>query len=199
MDENEVKSSKKDREELLSVMRSRLDAGIAALSETRQDELNDLKFAAGSSDNGFQWPSDVLAARGAVGSGEALGARPCLTVNKLPQHIKQVTNDQQMNRPQGKVIPANSDADVEMAEIFNGIIRHIQSDSDADVAYDTACENQVTFGEGYFRILTEYESEESFDQVIKIEPIRNSFSVYMDPMIKKPCGEDAEWCIIGSI
>jgi hypothetical protein len=27
-----------------------------------------------------------------------------LTVNKLPQHIKQVTNDQRQNRPAGKVI-----------------------------------------------------------------------------------------------
>lgn len=187
------KRSKKDHTDLLSVMRDRLDTAISATSESRKNELEDLKFAAASPDNPeWQWPDDVLTSR----NGDTAGARPTLTINKMPQHIKQVTNDQQQNRPQGKVIPANSEADMDMADIFNGIIRHIQSDSDADIAYDTACENQVTFGEGYFRILTEYESENSFDQVIKIEPIRNSFSVYMDPMITKPCGEDANWVMI---
>jgi hypothetical protein len=68
--------------------------------------------------------------------------------------------------------------------------------SDADVAYDTACENQVTYGEGYIRILTEYCDDDTFDQDIKIGRIRNSFSVYMDPLIQDPCGADAQWCLI---
>lgn len=193
--ETPKKRSKKDRTELLSLVRDRLDAAIAATSESRNNELEDLKFAAASPDNPeWQWPTGILASRTA--SDTVGGARPTLTINKMPQHIKQVTNDQQQNRPQGKVIPASGEASVEVAEVFNGIIRHIQSDSDADIAFDTACENQVTFGEGYFRLLTEYESEDSFDQKILIEPIRNSFAVYMDPMITKPCGEDAEWAMI---
>jgi hypothetical protein len=66
--------------------------------------------------------------------------------------------------------------------------------SDADVAYDTACDNQVTYGEGYIRLLTEYCNDETFDQDIKIGRVRNAFSVYMDPTIQDPCGADAEWC-----
>jgi hypothetical protein len=87
-------------------------------------------------------------------------------------------------------------ADVEVAEIFNGVIRHIEYISDADVAYDTACENQVAYGEGYVRILTEYCDADTFNQDIKIGRIRNSFSVYMDPLIQDPCGSDARWCFI---
>jgi hypothetical protein len=68
--------------------------------------------------------------------------------------------------------------------------------SDADVAYDTACENQVAYGEGYIRLLTEYENANSFDQNIKIGRVRNSFSVYMDPTIQDPCGSDAQWCFV---
>jgi hypothetical protein len=68
--------------------------------------------------------------------------------------------------------------------------------SDADVAYDTACDNQVTYGEGYVRILTEYAREDSFDQDLRIGRIRNAFSVYMDPTIQDPCGSDAQWCFI---
>ena len=76
------------------------------------------------------------------------------------------------------------------------MVRHIEYMSDADVAYDTACENQVTYGEGYIRILTEYCDEDSFDQDLRIGRVRNSFSVYMDPMSQDPTGADAEWCFI---
>jgi hypothetical protein len=176
-------------------MRSRLKQAMDVYSDSRQDELEDLRFFAGSPDNQFQWPQDVLATRGSV-QGQTLNARPCLTINKLPQHVRQVTNDQRQNRPSGKVIPADDKADIEVAEIFDGIVRHIEYISDADVAYDTACENQVTFGEGYIRILTEYCDQDTFDQDIKIGRIRNSFSVYMDPLIQDPCGADAKWCFI---
>jgi hypothetical protein len=184
-----------DRNDMLNTMRSRFTMAISAYSDSREDELDDLRFMAGSPDNQWQWPADVLATRGSV-QGQTINARPCLTINKLPQHVRQVTNEQRQNRPAGKVIPADDKGDVEIAEIFNGMIRHIEYLSDADVAYDTACDNQVTFGEGYIRILTEYCYEDSFDQDLKIGRVRNSFSVYMDPMIQDPCGSDAEWCFV---
>jgi len=184
-----------DKKDLLATVRHRMTVAISAYSNSRNDELDDMRFMAGSPDNQWQWPQDVLSTRGSV-QGQSVNARPCLTINKLPQHVKQVTNDQRQNRPSGKVIPANDAADVEVAEIYDGIVRHIEYMSDADVAYDTACENQVTYGEGYIRILTEYCEEDSFDQDLKIGRIRNSFSVYMDPMIQDPCGADAQWCFI---
>ena len=185
----------KSNSDILATARSRMEMAISALSESREDEIDDLKFYAGSPDNHWQWPADVLATRGAV-QGQTINARPCLTINKLPQHVRQVTNDQRQNRPSGKVIPADDKGDVEVAEIFNGIVRHIEYISDADVAYDTACENQVSYGEGYIRVLTEYCDANTFDQDIKIGRVRNSFSVYMDPMIQDPCGSDARWCFI---
>lgn len=186
---------KKSASDILATARARLDMAVSALSDSRADENDDLKFYAGSPDNQWQWPADVLATRGAV-QGQTINARPCLTINKLPQHVRQVTNDQRQNRPGAKVIPVDDNADVEIAEIFNGLIRHIEYISDADVAYDTACENQVSYGEGYIRLLTEYCEPDSFDQDIKIGRIRNSFSVYMDPTIQDPTGADAKWCFI---
>jgi hypothetical protein len=187
--------SDRDNGEMLATMRTRLTMAISAYSDSREDELDDLRFRAASPDNQWQWPADVLATRGSI-QGQTINARPCLTINKLPQHVLQVTNDQRQNRPSGKVIPADDKADIEVAEIFNGIVRHIEYISDADVAYDTACDNQVTFGEGYFRILTEYCNDNSFEQDLRIGRIRDSFSVYMDPTIQDPCGSDAEWCFI---
>ncbi len=184
-----------DHRNTLDEMRSRYTMAIAAFSDSREDELDDLRFMAGSPDNQWQWPADVLATRGAV-QGQTINARPCLTINKLPQHVRQVTNEQRQNRPSGKVIPADDKADIEVAAIYDGMVRHIEYMSDADVAYDTACENQVTYGEGYIRVLTEYCDEDTFDQDLRIGRVRNSFSVYMDPMSQDPTGADAEWCFI---
>jgi hypothetical protein len=191
---NPPKTSGDDGDKM-ATMRSRLQMAQAAYSDSREDELDDLRFMAGSPDNQWQWPADVLSTRGSV-QGQTINARPCLTINKLPQHVRQVTNEQRQNRPSGKVIPADDNADVEVAEIFNGVMRHIEYMSDADVAYDTACDNQVTYGEGYIRLITEYCNEDSFDQDIRITRVRNSFSVYMDPTIQDPCGADAEWCFV---
>ena len=189
------KVSEADDHDRLATMRSRFTMALSAYSESREDELDDLRFMAGSPDNQWQWPADVLATRGSV-QGQTINARPCLTINKLPQHVRQVTNEQRQNRPTGKVIPADDKADVEVAEIFDGMVRHIEYISDADVAYDTACDNQVTYGEGYIRILTEYCRDDSFDQDLKIGRVRNAFSVYMDPTIQDPCGADAKWCFL---
>lgn len=189
------RSKKRDGDEILKVARARLDAGMAALSQSRADQLEDLKFSAGSSDNNWQWPENVLASRTAA-QGDTLSARPTLTINKLPQHIKQVTNDQRQNRPTGEVIPVDSNADIAVAEVLNGIVKHVEYISDADVAYDTACENQVTHGEGYLRLVTDYVDENSFDQDILIKRVRNPFSIIMDPMIQDPCGADAQWCFV---
>jgi len=188
-------ASADEGDDRLATMRHRFTVAMAAYSDSREDELDDLRFMAGSPDNAWQWPADVLATRGAV-QGQTINARPCLTINKLPQHVRLVTNEQRQNRPQGKVIPADENADPAVAEVFDGIIKHIEYLSDADVAYDTACDNQVTYGEGYIRLITEYCREDSFDQDIRIVRVRNSFSVYMDPMIQDPCGSDARYCFI---
>jgi hypothetical protein len=192
---NVAAGGKTGNSDILSTARSRLDMAVASLAESREDEMDDLRFYAGSPDNHWQWPADVLATRGAV-QGQTINARPTLTINKLPQHVRQVTNDMRQNRPGAKVIPVDDNADVQVAEVFNGMIRHIEYISDADVAYDTACENQVAYGEGYIRILTEYCDPNTFDQDIKIGRVRNSFSVYMDPLIQDPTGADAKWCFI---
>ena len=184
-----------EKDDVMATMRHRFTMAMSAYSESREDELDDLRFMAGSPDNQWQWPADVLATRGSV-QGQTINARPCLTINKLPQHVRQVTNEQRQNRPAGKVIPCDDKGDVEVAEIFEGMVRHIEYMSDSDVVYDTACENQVTYGEGYFRILTEYCYDNSFDQDLRLGRIRNAFSVYMDPMIQDPAGQDAEWCFI---
>ena len=187
-----------DNDDILSTMRKRMRDAISVYSDTRNSELEDLRFFAGSPDNQWQWPTDIVASR-TNNQGNGINARPCLTINKLPEHVRQISNDQRQNRPTGKVIPADDKSDVKVAEIYDGIIRHINYISNSDVAYDTACENQVTYGEGYIRIITDYCNDLTFDQDIKIVRVKNSFSVYMDYTAQDPCGQDAQWCIIKDV
>ena len=182
-----------EKTDFLATIRERMKQSAAVFGPSRENQLSDLKFSAGSPDNNWQWPDDVVKSRAGM---PGQPNRPTLTINKLPQHIKQVTNDQRQNRPAGRVVPVDDEADVEVAEIYNGMIRHIEAVSFADIAYDTACEAQVTHGEGFWRILTVYEDDTSFDQEIRIARIRNPFSVFMDPMAQDPCGMDAEWWFI---
>lgn len=184
-------SAKTDKDFITTAL-ARFKLAIDAQALNNPSALDDVRFASANSDNQWQWPVQLLAAR----QNDPNGARPCLTINVLPQHIRQVTNDQQQNRPSMKVLPVDDKGDVEVAKILNGMMRHIEANSDADVAYDTACDNQVTHGIGFFRILTDYCDETSFDQDIKIGRIRNSFSVYMDPYIQHPAGADQQWCFI---
>jgi hypothetical protein len=189
------KGQKDSDAEILVLAKKRWQMANDAYSDSRESELDDLKFLAGSPDNQWQWPQQVLTAR-TSGNGSTINARPCLTINKLPQHVLQVTNQQRQDRPSGKVIPVNDEASVEVAEVFEGLVRHIEYISDSDMVYNTACENQVATGEGYWRYITEFVDETSFDQEIRITRIKNQFSVFMDPTAQDPCGFDAQWCLI---
>jgi hypothetical protein len=70
---NPSKSSRDD--DKMATMRSRLQMAMAAYSDSREDELDDLRFMAGSPDNQWQWPADVLATRGSVQGRRSTPAR----------------------------------------------------------------------------------------------------------------------------
>jgi len=188
------KQSRSDAQ-ILADAKKRLNMAMEAYDESRESELDDLRFLAGSPDNQWQWPNEVLSSRG-IGNGSTINARPTLTINVLPQHVLQITNQQRQDRPSGKVIPVSDGANVQVAEVFEGVVRHIEYISDSDVVYNTACQNQVACGEGYWRYVTDFLDDRSWDQEIRLQRIENFFSVHMDPTAQDPCGSDAKWCLI---
>lgn len=179
------KSSESD-EKLLEEAKARFKLAEEAESENRRLALDDLEFFAGN-----QWPEQIKNERS-----RGPHPRPCLVINRMPQFVRQVTNDQRQNRPSIKVKPVDDRADVETAEIIQGLIRHIEYNSNADVAYDTAFESAAKGGFGYFRIVTDYVRPESFDQEILIKRIRNPFSVSFDPYSQEPDGSDANFAFV---
>lgn len=158
-------------EDLLKDAKKAFQRASEAESKNRQNWLDDVRFAR----LGEQWPEAVRKQRESEG-------RPCLTLNRLPAFIRQVTNDARQNSPSIKFHPVGDGADQATAKVLDGLTRNIEYTSNADVAYDTALENAVTGGFGYFRISTDYAADDAFDQDIRIERIPNPLSVYGDPL-----------------
>jgi len=166
----------------LKTARDRFKRGQEAMQDNRRRAEDADRFSAGLD----QWPEAIRKEREDDG-------RPCLTMDETNQYINQIKNDQRQNKAAIKVRPVDDKADKKVAEMYQGVIRHIEDASAADLAYDSAFEQAVRGGYGYWRIVTDYCDEDSFDQEAKIQRIRNRFSVVLDPDRQEPDGSDAQW------
>jgi len=185
----DTKPEGEDKRDIVSEAKERFDKANDAYRTTRQLAIADTQFAMGDSDNMWQWPSEVS-------SGRIGDRRVCLTINLTAQHCNQIINQIRQNRPACRVMPADDFSDKKTAEILAGLIRNIQSVSSADTAHDVAAEHAIYGGEGYWRVITEYENEVSDKQIIKIKTIANPFLVFIDPNAIEPDKSDAEWGFI---
>lgn len=176
-------------EKLLDEVKSRFQRCQDFEADARNLWKEDLRFANGDPENGWQWEDAMRRQR-------ELDKRPCLTINKVKQHNLQIINESRQNKPAIRVYPVDSGADRKTAEIYNGIIRHIEQNSSADVAYDTAMEHAVDAGLGYWRVVTDYADEHSFDQEIFIRRIKNPLNVYIDPHIQEADGSDMRYAFV---
>lgn len=100
--------------------------------------------------------------------------RPRLTINRVAPAIDQVVGDQRQNRTSIKVRPASGDAEKDIAEIYNGLIRNIENQSQAENCYDGAFTEAVTGGYGGWRVNTEFADDDTFEQDIRIRPIHDA-------------------------
>lgn len=183
-----VKAGSNDKDAILKEARKRYQIGYDANKKNFNDAKDDLLHVSGEG----QWPDDLRKERESK-------LRPCLTINKLPTFIGQVVGDQRQNRPQIKVHPVDRGADQQTAEIYEGLIRNIETCSQADVAYDHAYECAVSSGWGWIRVVTEYSDDDVFDQDIRIKRVPNSFSVVWDPASTQFDMSDANWMFVTEI
>lgn len=166
-------------------LQDQFEDDIGREGENRSNHIDDVRFAM----LGEQWPEKIRKEREREG-------RPCLTINKLPSFVRQVVNDSRQNKPQIKVKPVDDNSDPETAEILSGLIRNIEYVSRADTAYDTAIEGAVTGGMGFFRICTDYTSDEEFTQDISFKRIVNPLSVVFDSYSESLDGSDWNHCFL---
>jgi hypothetical protein len=171
-------------DDILRAAGDRFDECQSADLHNREEAYDDLEFLAGE-----QWPADILTSRQDA-------SRPTLTINRMPQFLRQVTGDIRRSNPAVDILPSDDEASDEIAEIYDGLIRQIEADCGASSVYERAAEGAAACGMGYFRLRTEYEGPDSFAQKILIESIANPFSVHVDPEAKDPTRKDARFLFI---
>ena len=180
----DIKPINRDKDDpndtFLSEMRDRFEKCVDWDRDLRVAALEDVKFTFVP---GNQW--DVYATN-------LRRDRPCYEFNKVRQSVRQITGDQLQNRPGIKVRPTE-EGDQDTAEIFEGIIRNIESVSHAERAYDNAFNFACTGGYGVFRIVTDYREQNDFDLDIFIKEVRNPFAAYCDPDAKEFDRRDAKY------
>lgn len=151
-------------------------------SYNRKEGMVDLLMVDGEG----QWDPTIKSKREAK-------RRPCLTINRFIPMISHVANEQRSAELAIKIDPTGTQADNETAEIMQGLIRHIEYDSTADTIYDEAYDRMLEKGWSWFRVISEYESDRSFNQKLMISGFENDFCVYGDPTAKEPTRKDMRW------
>ena len=172
-------------DDILATALARRQEAADADHRNREEALDDLRFLNGKG----HWPEAARIEREANG-------KPCFVINAMPQYVRQVTGQIRGINPAIKVSPSDGAASVEVAEIYEGLIRQIEADCDAQSVYEGAAESAAQCGIGYFRVRADYEDPMGFDQSILIERIHNPFAVLIDPAARASSRSDMRYCFI---
>src|SRR5271156_2439943 len=132
-----VAATDQETKDFLALARERFKLAVDAENLQRIQAIDDLRFKVGE-----QWPGETKTQR-------AEENRPCLTINRMPAISSQIVNEQRAQRPATVIKPVGDGADVDTAEIWEGIVRHIYVNSDAEIALDCGFEAMVDTGKGY--------------------------------------------------
>ena len=120
--------------------KDRLKIAVDAYSANRKRAQAAMLFR-----DGDQWDNDVVSS--------VAEDNIELTINLTDAYVRRVVNNIKQQRPRGKCHPVGNGADMDIAEVINGIGRHVETRSEADIAYDMAAERAIDAGEGYFRMI----------------------------------------------
>jgi hypothetical protein len=168
------------KQDTLQRIRERYADAADAMREQHERMREDMEFSNPACPK--QWDAQAVAAR---------AGRPCLTFDRTNQFIQQVVNDGRQNKPSISVLPADSQADPDVAQKLDGIIRHIEYVSRAGIAYDTGLEHAVRCGLGWIRVVPQIMRPETNEQEIRIMRVHDPLSVRLDPNSTEPDGSDA--------
>ncbi len=171
-----------DAEELLQQAKDRYELCDDYYAEMYEDCEEDWLFLHGEG----QWDQAALNTRSKDG-------RPCLVLNQMLPYAHQITNDIKQARLAIRVVPVDSKADIDTAEIRAGIIRNIEKQSNSKTVYGTAAMNAVGGGLGWIRVDTDYAGEDTFEQEAYLERVLDFKTIMLDPQYTEVDGSDAEY------
>jgi hypothetical protein len=97
---------------------------------------------------------------------------PRYTIDRVTPVLEQALSDQRENKIQIQV-RSTTVGNSKSNDTMNGLIKNIESISDASYVYDNSFDETQKCGYGGWQIVTEY-ADDSFDQEIRIRPIKDA-------------------------
>lgn len=166
---------------IIEEAKRRFHAAKTASADQREDYKRCVRMTFGD-----QWEPAARTAREKAG-------RPALSFPVLHTYVQRVTNQARKERPQPKVNAVGEGASQKVAEVYEGLFRHVFTASAADVAFDTAVECAGSGGFGYYKFTTEYVADGSFDQEPRVRRILDPLTIFFDPNAIEPDYSDARF------
>lgn len=122
------------------------------------------------------------------------GDRPRYTFDMISHQIDNIAGEIEQNEFQAKVDALGSGASKDTAKVLNGLIRNIQVSSNASRTYQRAGKKMIEIGFDAWRVISDFESEKSFKQVLKIQKVDNAINrIWFDSNSVEEDRSDARW------
>lgn len=135
-----------------------------------------------------QWEPSVV---------EKMSGRPRYTFDMCNPIVDQIAGEIDSADFDIRIRPAGGDATVDLARTYDGLVRNIESMSNASRVFSQAARNMITSGIAGWRVVTDWADSDSFDQDILIKPISNFVDrVWFDPSAEMQDMSDARYCFV---
>lgn len=112
-----------------------------------------------------------------------------LTVNKIAPLMNHLIGEQRQNTPNLQIQPSDN-VEEKTAEVREALIKEISLNSNARVVYQTCFQQSAIGGFSAYRVYTDYDSDDSFNQNILIDGFRDPCKCFFDLGAETPCKTD---------
>ena len=178
----------------LEKARKRLKGIQDSEQEQRRNEGEDIAFRGKD-----QWSEMAQRERGGVAGGVNVPQRPMLSIDLIQQPDQLIYNQANKADLGITLSPAGENADDELVEVKQDLLRRIQHDGGMHGAMMWAFDRAKRCGRGWFRVVKRYDEDAdltgpgAFDQEIAFERILYQENVYMDAASQKADFSDARY------
>jgi hypothetical protein len=131
--------------------------------------------------------------------------RPCLTIPRCNAFLNQVRNEQRQNKASIKVSPRGAMSQqiakqrIKAAKRRGDLLRAIQYDTKATIAYQCGFDFAVGPGRGWWQVTTEYAHTKTNEQNILIKPIYDPLNVVPSRYRTDKAYSDMTHCFYGNL
>jgi hypothetical protein len=135
-----------------------------------------------------QWEPSII---------QNMSNRPRYTFDKCNPVVDSIAGEMEQAEFGIKVRPAGGDASKDLAKLYDGMIRNIQSLSNAPHIFNASGRKMVESGFDAWRVVNDWADSDSFEQDLFIRKIANAVDrVWFDTGAEMQDMSDANWCFV---